>query len=1001
MRGTARGLLILTAVLAKAAPLHALSPARALSQYAVVQWDAAAGLPGDSVLAVRQARDRYLWLGTSAGLVRFDGARFVLAGGAATAGFGDGGVSALAEGPGGALYAGTTSGALLRYEGGTFTPLRFKFAGNETTPMRSLLHARDGTLWIGAENWPVYRYTGGPVMPGPLDLAERRGPFNAMAESDRGVWVAIEGHGLRHYADGAVTPGCADTPTRIQALLADPDGSVWIATPQGLGHCRPGRGGAARDSRWLGVRDGLSHENVTALLRDRDGNVWIGTTAGLNRWRDGRVERLTRREGLADDDVRCLGEDDEGNLWVGTARGLVRLSDPPFVTHGPLQGLPDERVRSVAPGEDGAVWVGLESGDVVHVRDGVVQRVRLPCGATPCGVILTYTDRARRVWVSRDDGRLFRIEGAHVFDETPIGLPRSSTRVSAILEDEGGLVYFMRPLGPVRLRERRAVPLFARGADMEYVTQMHAGRDGTLWMCGLRGLIRVQDGETTVFPASPPTIPPSGSGRTRVRGLVEDGDGAFWLAAAGGLARFENGAISGILTTAEGLPENYLRLVLDDGRGFLWLASRARIFRVAKAQAREVLAGRRARVEPLTFDISDGLRTTEALLSSGPGFRAVDGRLWVATIHGVSVVDPARLAADGPAPAVVLEGVVVDGDSQRRDEYPPGRGEVTIEYTSLAYRFARRIRFRHRLDGLDRDWVEAGSRRRAYYSNLPPGRYSFAVMASDSNGAWTGPALTLGFRIQPHFYETSLFHAAVVAALAMLALGAHRVRIVQTRQRLGLIIHERTRIARELHDTLAQSLAGTSLQMEAAMDSLPAGPSSSRTLRHLELARSMVAVGLTEVRRSIWVLRAQTARGSGEIGTTLSESLRQLTVDSGIALAVDVRGAPRAMTPEIERDLLRIAHEAVTNAVRHSQAATIGAVLHFADDGVRLEVRDDGRGFDPSAATAAGLHFGLIGMSERARSLGGELHVVSRPGQGTAIDCRLPYRPPGPTSART
>jgi len=274
-------------------------------------------------------------------------------------------------------------------------------------------------------------------------------------------------------------------------------------------------------------------------------------------------------------------------------------------------------------------------------------------------------------------------------------------------------------------------------------------------------------------------------------------------------------------------------------------------------------------------------------------------------------------------------------------------------------------------------------------------------MASDSNGAWTGPALTLGFRIQPHFYETSLFHAAVVAALAMLALGAHRVRIVQTRQRLGLIIHERTRIARELHDTLAQSLAGTSLQMEAAMDSLPAGPSSSRTLRHLELARSMVAVGLTEVRRSIWVLRAQTARGSGEIGTTLSESLRQLTVDSGIALAVDVRGAPRAMTPEIERDLLRIAHEAVTNAVRHSQAATIGAVLHFADDGVRLEVRDDGRGFDPSAATAAGLHFGLIGMSERARSLGGELHVVSRPGQGTAIDCRLPYRPPGPTSART
>ena len=214
-------------------------------------------------------------------------------------------------------------------------------------------------------------------------------------------------------------------------------------------------------------------------------------------------------------------------------------------------------------------------------------------------------------------------------------------------------------------------------------------------------------------------------------------------------------------------------------------------------------------------------------------------------------------------------------------------------------------------------------------------------------------------------------------------------------------IQERTRIARELHDTLAQSLAGTSLQMEAAMGSLPDGPGASQTLRHLELARSMVAVGLTEVRRSIWVLRAQTARGSGEIATALADGLGQLTADSGISLTLDVRGEPRPLAPEVERDLLRIAHEAVTNAVRHSGAATITATLSFVPSGVHLEVRDDGRGFDPTAAAAAGLHFGLVGMSERARSLGGELRVVSHPGQGTAIDCRLPYRPLVPTSART
>jgi signal transduction histidine kinase len=987
-------LLTLGLTLGASAPLPALSPARALSQYAVMQWDAASGLPGDSVLAIHQARDRYLWLGTSAGLVRFDGARFRLAGSPASPGFGDGGVSALTEGPGGALYVGTTSGALLRHQNATFTPLRFKFAGNETTPMRSLIFAKDGALWIGAENWPVYRYAGGPMLPAPPGLTETRGALTVLAEGERGLWIAVEGHGLLSYADDEATPVLADPTLRIQALLADPDGSLWIGTPHGLGHLRSGPRGLAGNVVWTGVREGLSHPNVTALARDHDGNVWIGTARGLNRWREGRIETLTRRDGLANDDVRCLHEDDEGNLWIGTTRGLVRLSDPPFITYGPLQGLPDVPVRGVAPGRDGTVWIGLDSGDVARVRGEVVERVALPPGPAPCGVILMYADRAGRVWVSRDDGRLFGIEGGRVSDETPLDLPSTSTRASAVFEDDEGLVFFIRPLGLVRLRGRHVVPLSRHGAETEYVTQIHRTADGTLWMCGLRGLLHVRGEQTTIFPAARPApadVPSSGSVRSRVRGLVEDEDGAFWLAASAGLGRFEGGAVSGILTTGEGLPENYLRLVLDDGHGFLWLASRSRVFRVAKAQARDVLAGRRARVDPLAFDISDGLSTTEALVSSSPGFRANDGRIWLATTKGVSVVDPARVAADRRAPTVVIESVTVDGDSHRRDEYAPGRGEVTIEYTSLAFRFARRIRFRHRLDGLDRGWVEAGTARRAYYSNLPPADYSFAVMASDENGDWTEPAVTLPFRIRPHFYETRLFHAAAVALLAALALAAHRVRLAQTRARLGAIIHERTRIARELHDTLAQSLAGMSLQMEAALDSLPETPPASRTRRHLELARSMVGVGMTEVRRSIWVLRAQTSLGSGELGAMLAESLSQLTADAGIALTLDVAGEPRAMAPEMERDLLRIAHEAVINAVRHARAATISARLQFVADGVRLDVRDDGCGFDPVAAKA-GEHFGLVGMSERARLLGGELHIVSHVGDGTAIECRLPYK---------
>jgi signal transduction histidine kinase len=398
-------------------------------------------------------------------------------------------------------------------------------------------------------------------------------------------------------------------------------------------------------------------------------------------------------------------------------------------------------------------------------------------------------------------------------------------------------------------------------------------------------------------------------------------------------------------------------------------------------------------VSPVTFDTWDGLRATEATLSNGPGFRAADGRLWFATARGAAVVDPARISVDDPAPHVIIEAMTVDGSRETSAVYRPGRGEVTIDYTALAFRSPRKLLFRHRLEGLDDRWVDASARRTAYYSNLPPGHYRFTVMASNRDGRWNGEPTALEFTIRPPFYKTTLFYLACAATILGLAAAAYRLRVRTMHARLTAIILERTRIARELHDTLAQGLAGVGIQLHTAMSILPAEPPLERVRRQLEQAHSMIRSSLTEVRRSIWVLRAQTARDAKDLVTSLEESLAHLTGDTGTTSTFEVRGEPRPLSPDLERNLLRIAHEAVSNAVRHAGAAHIAIVLDFDRQHVRLSVRDDGRGFDMDAALrkSHGEHFGLVGITERARSLGGEFSVVSRPGDGAEIECRLPY----------
>jgi signal transduction histidine kinase/ligand-binding sensor domain-containing protein len=968
-----RALLPGLALTLAAATAAALDPQRAPSQYVVTRWDAGP-LPGHAVHALLQTRDRYLWLGTSAGLARFDGARFVVFNARNAKSFGDGGVTRLAEGRDGLLYLGTTTGAVLQYEQGAFS--RLPVLGG--VAVRSLFPARDGSLWISIPGEPVHRWHQGKAVSLFRDLGGEV-PAAMVQDAAGAIWMGSWREGLIRVQGGAVTrhPVLRDT---IQALHLDGAGRFWIGTPHGLYRLE------GQTLRHFTRRDGLSHENVSALLEDHDGNLWIGTAGGgLNRLQAGRFTSFTTREGLSDDDVRCLLEDGEGNLWVGTADGLTSLRDGRFVTHGLLEGLKDPAVPSVAGAADGSVWIGTTSAGLARLRNGEVAHFPLPRDIGKDAVLVLFASRDGGLWISVENGRVFHLKDGVMTEHTPVGVP-NTWRVSSITEDDEGPLFFVSGFGQLaRIRNRRLTSLHRDAPRLGYAHCLYRDAHGTLWMGTPRGLVRVRGTEYKLFTTR------DGLPHDRVRWVTGEPDGSLWVATIGGLAYIKNNMVNRV-TLDEGLPENYLRVVLDDGLGHLWIASTGHLFRLEKRDLADLFAGRHTSVSPVLFDTSDGLRTTETLLSNSPGFRSADGRLWFATARGVSVVDPARIRTDDPAPQATIESTRVDGAVRAAPdgttaEYPPGRGEVAIEYTALSFGAASRVRFRHRLQGLDETWVDADRVRGAYYSNLPPGTYRFLVMASNRDGVWNGSPASVGFTIRPPFYRRPVFYAACAALLIGLAAAGYRFRVGQMRARYAALGAERERIAREWHDSVAQGIAAVGIQLQAIMDQVK-DPHEVR--RHAELAWRMVQSSLEQVRGSIWAIRSQNLERSGLVAA-VQETLGFFTTGTRTSGTVVVEGLARTLHPDVEWNALRIVQEAITNAVRHAAADRIDVTLGYGQEALRLTVRDNGRGFEGEEALRAAVpHFGLLGMRERAIALGGTLSIVSEAGRGTTILAHLP-----------
>ncbi|MGA7992658.1 MAG: two-component regulator propeller domain-containing protein [Thermoanaerobaculia bacterium] len=770
----------------------ALDPKKALTQYEVQTWGTDSGLPESWATAIHQTRDGYLWIGTQEGLVRFDGVRFTVYDKQTTPAMKSQSILCLLESRDGALWIGTGGGGALRYAGGVFTTYG-KAEGLPDENVWSLLEDREGRIWIGTAS-------GACKFEGKRIVAAREGGgllsksfVLAMSETDGALWFGTDGNGLiRLASDGlrilTTKDGLPDD--RVRCLYPEPDGTLWIGTRGGgLGRLRAGR-----LTRFPTANGAWANIGNSAICRDRNGNLWVGTRGGgLLRLR-GEGFEAGGKGVLGSDVISAVLEDREGNLWVGTqGAGLVRMKDGSFTPFGLPEGLRDENLLPVLEDRAGSLWLGSFGGGLFRFSRGSFTGFTTRKGLSSDVVLSLAEGGDGSLWIGTDGGGLNRLkDGRFARFGARQGIP--SDRVTAVAEDRRGLWIGTLGGGLARMREGKIerVPPPRDFRKQENVLALTPASDGSLWV-GTEGggASRLLNGEWTVYTKK------DGLPGDVVFCILEEAPSVLWIGTENGLARLRDGKLAAV-TPREGLFDGGVSQVLND-EDHLWASNNKGVFRVAKAELNDVMDGRGGRLAPRAFGKSDGMRSNECNGGGQPaGWKSRDGRLWFPTVRGVVAVNPRELQVNRLPPPVEVESISVDGKllaAQPDRTAPPGQGNLEIQYTALSFVDPAKVRFQYRLEGFDADWIDAGTRRVAYYTHTPPAHYRFRVRACNNDGVWSPEGAELSFTLRSHVYQSPWFIALCVAAVGLAGVTTYRRRVRELdRRRVELtgLVAERT-----------------------------------------------------------------------------------------------------------------------------------------------------------------------------------------------------------------
>ena len=960
-------------------------------------WQTDHGLPHNSVGAVIQSSDGYIWTATSEGLSRFDGVRFKTFNGENTPILKGISVRFFYRTADGTLWIGTESHGLITYRSGEFQ--RAEWLLEKRT--RTMFQARDGSLWIGTAAGLVH-YSNGKLE----WLTSREGLPNdivlALCEDSQGnLWIGTN-NGLVRYNKGfheVYRRGSGLNSNSIRTLVCDRQGNLWIGTNGGgLSRFRDGQ------FAHFNKQSGLPDDFVWTMCEDSRGQLWIGTYGGLCRRIGDRFEFENNSEGASYEMVFCITEDRDKNIWIGTKEGLAQLNHRLFEAYTKKNGLSHNNAIALCEDINGRMLISTWGGGLNTLQNGQCISYN-QTNNLPYDVLLSvYQARDGTVWLGTDyDGGIYQMRGTNFVNfGREFGIVDNAIRV--FQEDRSGTLWVGSSGGLYAYREGK----FRRftkndGLPDNTIRALYEDSRGRLWVGTARGLVLVKGDRFVTFGKN------HFLEHAHIISILEDRDKTLWLSTSGaGICRLipagsesstSVGFLSGEIktyTTKEGLFNDSVFEILEDDFGYFWMSSFSGVFRVRKEDFAAFDRKASPAIRSIVFGKFDGMSSIQCNGIAKPAaWKSRDGRLWFPTTRGVVVVNPKDIeSTDDPLPVMVEEVFAdkrdVSAFLRRKQSNPaqiePGQSEMEFHYTALGFRSPETSRFKYKLEGLDADWVDAGNRRVAFYNRLDPGPYTFKVLASDNRGGWN--RADFAFVILPHIWQTRWFLAAnLIGAVAVVAAAARYLTWKRVQRQLRrmeqehAVERERARIARDMHDDLGVRLTELLLIGDCAAKA-DAGVDHTKSLvRKMTGSIREIVDSLDAI---VWAVNPQNDT-LGRFIPYISEYVQTFLERTSIRFTFDIADdiPDRPLSSEIRHNLYMVIRETLNNVVKHSGASTLEFRLRMQNEALQIEIGDDGKGFDPCHESCFGN--GIQNMSKRVSSMGGTFQIKSSAGAGTRI----------------
>ncbi len=748
----------------------AVDPSRTIFQYNCQTWRRQNGLPATAVNAITQTRDGYLWLGTAAGLVRFDGNEFKLID------LGHGSllrtsiISCLSSSRQSRLWLGLERSSFGSWDGRDFSFCGKDEWGGASQNVHSLIETADGAICITGEN-----QSGRLTTNNTYEIFTGLDGFDvtSICEGANGrIWLGTSRHGLFYWQNGVVAkfPDNVLDDRIIRSLAEDKQGSIWVGTETGL---------FCYDAQFQKKPLPYPWYETRALLVDHNGAVWVGTTGGgVVRYLNDTPQQFRQTDGLADDFVNALAEDTEGSLWVGTRNGLSQFSDVKIPTYGKNEGLVADVDIAVSPAKNGGLWVATGQGFTYFNRSSnVISNYSTNVGLTNLYIKDVLEASNGDIYVANGERDVEVLSGGRV-----VATYTNAVWPTAFAEDAKGVI--VAAGGLYRVGVNYYTPYVFTGAQppsLSWVFNMITAHDGSVWLASSEGIVRLQDGAFQIWTKD------GGLSDSKAICISEDDDHTIWAGLETGIVRIKNGQVKNI-TRENGLFDNVIYSIVPDNQGSLWIASGSGLFRVSRKILNDFAEDRTNHVTCVAYDSLDEVKSFERNQQEFSGCKTLDGKIWFPTAQGVVMVDSTNITTNLVSPKIQIQSVRANGRElvgAGETTVRPGKGELEIHYAGLSYIAPQKIRYRYKLDGYDTNWVEADARRSAFYTNLRPGKYHFHVLACNEDGVWDATGASFAVELLPYFYQTAWFYV-LMGALVLVALSgvyAWRMRHLRRKQR--------------------------------------------------------------------------------------------------------------------------------------------------------------------------------------------------------------------------